>query len=114
MAEGLAEDVAEGWPEENPKGGLQSTPRAQIEFSRDRPRAQIHLATPEAFPQIVILSKSRRSCVGFHFCPPEPMLALGHSEVNLSGVAVGSFFLSVRDVPVPKLLKISVHLISKF
>ena len=66
LAEGLAEDVAEGLPEENPKGGLQSTPRAQIEFSRDRPRAQIHMATLEAFPQIVILSKSQKSCVGFH------------------------------------------------
>ena len=98
LAEGLAEDVAEALPEENPKGCLQCTPRVQVEFSRDRPRAQIHLATPEAFPQIVILSKSRRSCVGFHFCPPVPMLAqgyrleilsvnvtLGNSEVNLSG-----------------------------
>ena len=50
---GLAEDVAEGLPEENLKGGLQSTLKAQIEFSRDRPRAQIHLATPSACPQIV-------------------------------------------------------------
>ena len=32
---------------------LQSSPRAKIEFSRDRPRAQIHLATPSAGPQIV-------------------------------------------------------------
>ena len=97
-AEGLAEEVAEGLPEENLKDGLQSTLKAQIEFSRDHPRAQIHLAIPEAFPQIVILSKSRRSCVGFHFCPPVPILALGYrleilsvnvtlgnSEVNLSG-----------------------------
>ena len=41
-------------------------PEGKIEYSRDRPRAQIHLATPEAFPQIVILFKSRKSCVGFH------------------------------------------------
>jgi len=43
-------DVAEGLPEKNLKGGLQSTLKAQIEFSRDRPRAQIHLATSEALP----------------------------------------------------------------
>ena len=30
LAEGLAKDVAEGLPEENPKGGLQSTPRARL------------------------------------------------------------------------------------
>ena len=34
-----------GWPSICPQG--------QIEFSRDHPRAQIHLATPSAFPQII-------------------------------------------------------------
>ena len=53
LALDLASDVALGLLSENPLGGLQSTPRAKIEFSRDRPRAQIHLATPSAGPQIV-------------------------------------------------------------
>ena len=56
-----SEGLAEGLTEEIPRGAfnlaLQFSPRAQIDYSRDRPRAQIHLATPEAFPQIVILSK---------------------------------------------------------
>ena len=67
LALGLASDVALCLLSENPLSGLQSNPRAQIEYSRDRPRAQIHLATPKAFPQIAILSKSCKSCVGFHF-----------------------------------------------
>ena len=54
-------EVALGLPSENPSGGLHSTPRAYIENSRDRPRAQIHLATPYAFPHIFILSKFRKS-----------------------------------------------------
>ena len=52
LALGLASYVALGLPSENPSGGLQSSPRAQIEFSPDRPRAQIQMAT-WAFPQIV-------------------------------------------------------------
>ena len=65
-AKGLATDVAKGLPEENFKGGLQSTLKAHIEFSRNRPRAQIHLATPSACPQIVPGLPSYKMCQIIH------------------------------------------------
>ena len=66
LALGLASDVALGLLSENPPGGLQSTPREKIEFSRDRPRVQIHLATPSACPQIVPGLPSYKMCQIIH------------------------------------------------
>ena len=40
------------------RGAFNQLPRAQIENSRDFQREQIHHTTPEAFQQIVILTKS--------------------------------------------------------
>ena len=45
LALGLASDVALGLHLENSSGGLQFSPGAQIEYSWDHPRAQIHIAT---------------------------------------------------------------------
>ena len=58
MAEGLAKDAAKGLPEENPEGALNLLLREQIENSRNFPREQFHHTAPEAFQQIVILTKS--------------------------------------------------------
>ena len=66
FSSGLASDVALGLLLENPSGGLQSTPRAKIEFSRDRPRAKIHLATPSACPHIVPGVTSYKMCQIIH------------------------------------------------
>ena len=49
----LASNVALSLPSKNPLGGLRSSPKAHIEYSLFNPRAQIHLATSSAFPQIV-------------------------------------------------------------
>ena len=71
--------MALGLLSENPSGGLQSTPRAKIEFSRDRPRAQIHLATPSACPQIFplchyVLETRARAAIAAAVVEVEPEL----------------------------------------
>ena len=58
LAEGLAEDAAEGLPEEKLRGAFNQLPREQIENSRDFLREQIHHATSKVFQEIVILTKS--------------------------------------------------------
>ena len=51
---------SKGLPEENSKGAFNILPRDSIEYLRNLPRGSIHHNTPEAFPKIVILSKSRK------------------------------------------------------
>ena len=60
LALGLAEDVAEGLLEENPKG-LQSTPRGRLSTQGTTRGHRFTWLPPMAFPQIVILSKFRKS-----------------------------------------------------
>ena len=60
LAEGLAEDVAEGLLEENPEG-LQSTPRGRLSTQGAARGHRFTWLPPMAFPQIVILSKFRNS-----------------------------------------------------
>ena len=60
MAEGLVEDVAEGLLEENPEG-LQSTPRGRLGTQGTAQGHRFTWLPPMAFPQIVILSKFRKS-----------------------------------------------------
>ncbi len=59
--------VLNGVPRENiegpPRGAFNILLRDSIEYSRNLPRGSIHHYTPKAFPQIVILSRSRRNQV---------------------------------------------------
>ena len=51
------------WPRVWPRGAFNILSRDSIEYSRNLPRGSIHHYTPKAFPQIVILSRSRRNQV---------------------------------------------------
>ena len=52
---GLAEDVAQGSPLENPKGGLQYSSEGVHWVLKGPPKGSIHHDTSEAFPQMFIL-----------------------------------------------------------